>query len=58
MASNEPMLEYEPIETVHFMSLFGGSDSVNLLDGSRLEKGGIQDTRRVWAFVLRRRGRS
>jgi len=35
---DEPMLEYGPIEMVHFMSLFGGSGSVNLLDGCGLEK--------------------
>ena len=55
---DEPVLEYEPIEMVCFISLFEGSDSVNLLDGSRLEKGGIQDARCAWAFALQRKGRS
>jgi len=55
---DEPMLKYEPIEMVRFISLFGESDSINILDGSRLEKGRIWDARHVRVFVLQRRGRS
>ena len=58
---DEPMLICRSIEMVRFMSLPGGSDSIDPLDGRRLEKGKIWDARLVRMFVRmfvprRRRG--